>query len=130
MVAREGLGRTAVLAAAATATNLPADARVDVALLIDVYHHVERPITYMSKLRAQMREGAKLVVIDFHRDPERIWSHPPEWVLEHVRAGQEVFRAEIERAGFVWEEEVVIESMRENYMLVFRNPGGREVVGS
>lgn len=122
LVARENLGRTAVLAATHTDTNLPAGVPVDVALLIDVYHHVEKPITYMGKLRAQMRPGATLVVIDFHRDPERIWSHPPEWVLEHVRAGKEVFQSEIEQAGFVLEEEVVIESMRENYMLVFRNP--------
>lgn len=76
----------------------------------------------MSKLRAQMAPGARLVVIDFHRDPKRIWSHPPEWVEEHVRAGQDVFTAEIERAGFVLEREVVIETMQENYFLVFSNP--------
>lgn len=83
---------------------------------------VEKPVTYMSKLRAQIAPNARLVVIDFHRDPKRIWSHPPEWVLEHVRADQEVFMAEIEQAGFQLEKEVVIETMRENYMLVFRNP--------
>jgi hypothetical protein len=83
---------------------------------------VEKPITYMSKLREQMAPGGRLVVIDFHRDPKRIWSHPPEWVLEHVRAGQEVFTAEIKQAGFELEREVVIEAMQENYMLVFRNP--------
>lgn len=69
-----------------------------------------------------MAPGGRLVVIDFHRDPKKIWSHPPEWVLEHVRAGQDVFTAEIQQAGFAFEAEVVIEAMRENYMLVFRNP--------
>lgn len=76
----------------------------------------------MQKLRAQMAPNARLVVIDFHRDPQRIWSHPPEWVLEHVRADQDVFTAEIEQAGFALEREVAIETMQENYMLVFRNP--------
>lgn len=160
------MGRTVVQAATHTDTNLPGDVKMDVALLIDVYHHggwfvavvvegereegevrlycachlrsatlscprtltpprqptVEKPVTYMRKLRAQMAPGGRLVVIDFHRDPKRIWSHPPEWVLEHVRAGQDVFTSEIEQAGFVLEREVAIETMRENYMLVFRNP--------
>ena len=54
--------------------------------------------------------------------PEKIWSHPPEWVLSHVRAGQEVFTAEIEEAGFVFEKEVMLPSLKENYFLVFVNP--------
>jgi hypothetical protein len=39
LVARESLGRTNVLEATHTDTNLPAGVRVDLALLIDVYHH-------------------------------------------------------------------------------------------
>jgi hypothetical protein len=76
----------------------------------------------MRKLRGQMALGGRLVIIDFHRDPKRIWSHPSEWVLEHVRADQAVFTVEIQQAGFELEREVVIETMQENYMLVFRNP--------
>jgi hypothetical protein len=39
LVAREGLSRTEVLEATNTETNLPVGVRVDLALLIDVYHH-------------------------------------------------------------------------------------------
>ena len=53
--------------------------------------------------------------------PEKIWSHPPDWVLSHVRAGQEVFMAEIEEAGFVLEREITLPNLRENYFLVFQN---------
>lgn len=54
--------------------------------------------------------------------PEKIWSHPPEWVLSHVRAGQDVFNEEIEEAGFVLEREVTLPNLRENYFLIFVNP--------
>jgi len=54
--------------------------------------------------------------------PDKIWSHPPEWVLSHVRAGQEVFTAEIEQAGFKLEREVTLPNLKENYFLIFVNP--------
>jgi hypothetical protein len=56
------------------------------------------------------------VLVDFRREPGR----SPGWVLEHVRAGQEVFRAELEAAGFELVDEPA--SFKENYMLRFRKP--------
>lgn len=73
----------------------------------------------MKALLEAMKPGGTLVLIDFHRDPARIWSRPPNWVMEHVRAGQDVFQSEIEQAGFIFEKQVVIETLRENYILFF-----------
>jgi len=39
-----------------------------------------------------------------------------------VRAGKEVFRREIESAGFRFEREVAVEGLKENYVLQFRRP--------
>ena len=65
------------------------------------------------------------MLIDFHRDDGRIWSHPPGWVEAHVRAGQAQFRAEIEAAGFkLVEWDVPVEGMTENYCMVFEKPYG------
>ncbi|MGB2501466.1 MAG: SAM-dependent methyltransferase, partial [Mariniblastus sp.] len=58
----------------------------------------------------------ELVVIDF----ERIPGESREWLLGHVRAGKEVFRAEIMDAGFALDEEVTIKGFKENYFLRFR----------
>lgn len=102
-----------------TATNVEPGC-ADVALMCDVYHHLSMPLTFMRDLRASLRDGGKLVLIDFHRDDARIWSHPPGWVEQHVRAGQDEFRAEIEAAGFTFVEELKIDGMTENYCMVFR----------
>ena len=50
-----------------------------------------------------LRPGGRLVVVDF----ERIEGVSSEWLLGHVRAGKEVFLAEIEEAGFELEVDVV-----------------------
>ena len=58
------------------------------------------------------------MIVDF----ERIPGTTREWLLDHVRAGKEVFRAEIEAAGFTFVEEVEISGFEENYLLIFKKP--------
>ena len=50
--------------------------------------------------------------MDFKRVPGS------DWVMTHVRAGQEVFTAEIEAAGFKQIEQVNL--LKDNYVLRFR----------
>lgn len=88
---------------------------VDAAFICDVYHHFESPKDSLASLHSAIRPGGSLILIDF----ERIPGESPEWIFEHVRAGKEVFRAEIEAAGFVWMEEIQIEGLKNNYMLRF-----------
>ena len=61
-----------------------------------------------------------MVVIDFHRDPEKVTSHTPEWVMNHLRAGQDLFREEILSSGFVLVSEPAIKGLEENYAMIFR----------
>jgi SAM-dependent methyltransferase len=96
---------------------LPA-ASVDLAFVCDTYHHFEYPRSSLDSLFAAIRPGGSLVILDF----ERIPGESKEWVLGHVRAGKEVFRAEIESAGFRFEREVSVEGLEENYVLRFRRP--------
>lgn len=73
-------------------------------------------------LRKDDKEGkgpGYLVVIDFHRDDAKIWSKPKGWVMDHVRASQAEFRAEIESAGFRLVAEPVVQGLSENYVMVF-----------
>ena len=93
-----------------------APASVDSAFICDTYHHFEYPATVMASLHRALRPGGRLVVVDF----ERIPGVTREWLLEHVRAGKEVFRSEIEAAGFELEDEVDVEGLAENYVLRFR----------
>lgn len=96
-----------------------ADNTASVALVCDVYHHFEYPAAMLRALRRALKQGGRLVVIDFHRDEEKIKSHPPGWITAHVRADQATFTKEIEAAGFSLVEEVAIPTLAENYCLVF-----------
>ena len=86
--------------------------------MCDTYHHFEYPHSTLASLHQAIRPGGSLVVIDF----ERIPGESRDWVLEHVRAGKDVFTREIEAAGFELVEQVAIEGLKENYVLRFRRP--------
>jgi predicted methyltransferase len=103
-----------------TTVCAPDDARLpagcaDFAFVCDTYHHFEFPAKTMASIHRALRPGARLVLIDF----ERIEGTSAQWILDHVRAGKDVFRAEIEAAGFEFIEEKQ-GLLQENYFLVFR----------
>ena len=111
------LARVEVVEGLEDSVALPA-ASVDLAFVCDTYHHFEYPRSTLASLYAAIRPGGSLVILDFERVPGK----SDDWVLEHVRAGKEVFRSEIESAGFRFEREVKVEDLKENYVLRFRRP--------
>ena len=90
---------------------------VDLAFISDTYHHFEFPTKTMTSLLSSLKPGGRVVVIDFHK----IEGQSSDFVMSHVRAGQEVFEKEILDCGFrkVREER---ELLKENYFLVFEKP--------
>ncbi len=95
--------------------NLPPES-VDLAYICDTYHHFEYPKSTLASLIQAIKPGGTLVVIDFNR----IEGKSREWTMNHVRAGKEVFQAEIEKAGFEFVEEKQLNGLSENYFLKFR----------
>lgn len=71
-------------------TELPPNS-VDVAFICDTYHHFEFPQKTMTSLRKALKPGGRVIVIDF----VRVEGVSSDWTMDHVRAGQEVFQAEI-----------------------------------
>jgi predicted methyltransferase len=69
---------------------------VDLAFACDVYHHFAHPAEMLASIRRALRPGGELLVVDFSRDP----GQSPQWILDHVRAGEATVVAELERAGF------------------------------
>jgi predicted methyltransferase/intracellular sulfur oxidation DsrE/DsrF family protein len=94
-------------------TELPPES-VDVAFICDTYHHFEFPQKTMTSLLKALKPGGRVIVIDF----ERIEGESSDWTMDHVRAGQEVFEAEILEAGFQKADEIKA-LLKENYMVVF-----------
>jgi ubiquinone/menaquinone biosynthesis C-methylase UbiE len=92
--------------------SLPPDS-IDLAFLVDTYHHFEYPASMLSSIHRSLRPGARLIVIDFRRDPR----HSSSWVMGHVRAGRDAVIDEITRAGFRLIDDKAL--LRTNYYLVF-----------
>jgi cyclopropane fatty-acyl-phospholipid synthase-like methyltransferase len=88
---------------------------VDLALLVDVYHHIPARERYFERVRAGLTPVGRLVVIDFRMDATR--GPPPG-----ARIAPERVKAELARAGFELVEEHGF--LPEQYFLVFR-PAGR-----
>ncbi len=88
-------------------------ASIDLAFLVDTYHHFEYPASMLSSIRKSLRAGATLIIIDFRRDPQ----HSSSWVMGHVRAGKDAVIDEITKAGFRLIDDKTL--LRTNYYLVF-----------
>jgi predicted methyltransferase len=96
------------------------ESSIDLAFICDVYHHFEYPQDSLKSLHRALKPGGEIVLIDF----VRMEGKSSDWVLGHVRAGQEVFEAEIKAAGFekVGEEKGLLQ---ENYFVRFRKPAAQ-----
>jgi predicted methyltransferase len=86
---------------------------VDLVFICDTYHHFEFPQRTLQSIHDALRPGGTLILIDF----QRIEGKSSEFILGHVRAGQEVFVREVTAAGFkaVSEEKL----LKENYFVRF-----------
>ena len=71
----------------------------------------------LASLHAALRRNGELLLVEFQRIP----GVSSDWMLTHVRAGQEVFEAEIAAAGFVKVNEPL--NLKENYVTRFRKLG-------
>jgi len=87
---------------------------VDLVFICDTYHHFEFPFKTMDSIHRALRPGGQVVVVDFQRIPGK----SREWVLNHVRAGEEIVVQEIVSSGFkkIGEEKL----LSENYLVRFQ----------
>lgn len=108
-----GLRNVQPVLAKPDSTELPADS-VDVAFICDTYHHFEFPQKTLATLHRALKPGGRLILIDFRR----VEGRSTDWVLSHVRAGQEVFEAEVTQAGFRKSREAA-DLLQENYFVEF-----------
>jgi SAM-dependent methyltransferase len=77
--------------ASADNPNLPEP--VDVALIVDTYHHIDDRVAYFSRFKSSLRPGGRLAIVDFKTDaPE---GPPPE-----RRISSDKVTAELEQAGY------------------------------
>lgn len=111
-----GLSNVQTVLGTAHSIGLPPRS-VDVVFVCDTYHHFEYPRAMLDSIHRALRRGGELVLVEFRRVP----GESSAWVMEHVRAGEEVFTAEIEAAGF--SKIGRADFLRENYLVRFRKVG-------
>jgi FkbM family methyltransferase len=95
----------------ADAVGLP-EGSIDLAFICDTYHHFEFPYKTMASVHRALRLGGRVVLVDFRRIP----GVSSDWVLNHVRAGQEVVTKEILSTGFKVVGEPKL--LKDNYCLI------------
>lgn len=111
-----GLKNVQTVLGTAHSTELPPNS-IDLAFICDTYHHFEYPQHTLASIHQALKAGGELVLVDFKRIPGKT----SDWTLKHVRAGQEVFTAEIEAAGFKPVEQ--LDFLKDNYLVRFRKTG-------
>ena len=67
--------------------------KVDLILMVDVFHHIEDRDTYLRKLGDSLKPGGRIAIIDFRMDSEH---GPPK----SARSTPEAITAELSRAGY------------------------------
>jgi predicted methyltransferase len=96
-----------------TSAELPVNS-IDLVFICDTYHHFEHPFRMMDSIHKALKPGGRVVVVDFIRIP----GQSREWILGHVRAGQDQVEKEIAHAGFKKLAEAK-GLLKENYLVTF-----------
>jgi len=106
---RERLANLIALQGSPTDPRLPE--KVDLVLLVDVYHHVEERPAYFRRLRAALKPGGQVAIIDFRLDS-------PEGPPREARIPPEQVKAELTQAGYDLAAEYGF--LPNQYFLLFR----------
>ena len=94
-----------------------ADASIDLALLVDVYHEFSEPQAMLRRLRAALRPDGRLVLLEFRKEDPAIPIRP-----EHKMSVEEA-KSEIEPEGFRLDSS--IEELPWQHILIFRRRSER-----
>ncbi len=73
--------------------------RLDGAILLDTYHHLDYPGAMMQGLWRALKPGGRLFIIDYYRYRPNP-AAPPDAVLNHIRLDRDDVVKEVEAEGF------------------------------
>ena len=109
---RESRANLVAIAGAPDDARLPE--KVDLALLVDVFHHIDERSRYFRKLRASLKPGGRVAIIDFRPDS-------PEGPPPAARIAPARVIAELQAAGYALAQEHRF--LPYQYFLIFEPAG-------
>ena len=112
-----GVSNIKPLLCSATNSMLP-DGKVDLILMVDVYHECTDPETTLRGLRKALRPGGRLVLVEFRGEDPDVPIKP-----EHKMTLRQV-RREVEPQGFVFKES--LEFLPWQHIIIFDKPADKD----
>jgi SAM-dependent methyltransferase len=86
-----GIGNLHAITGGTASPNLPEP--VDVAFLLNVYHHLDARADYFRRLRTSLKPGGRVAIVDFRPDS-------PAGAPKHMRLSAEQIADEMKAAGY------------------------------
>lgn len=96
--AKEGLTNLEAVQGAPDDPRLPE--AVDLAIMVDTYHHIADPTGFFAAVRERLRPGGALVIVDFKKDAPDDAPGPPA----AMRIADDIVAAHLRKLGFVHEK--------------------------
>jgi ubiquinone/menaquinone biosynthesis C-methylase UbiE len=116
-----GITNVRAIRATQTDTKLP-DGKVDLVLMVDVYHEAADPETLLRGLRKALRPGGRLVLVEFRGEDPDVPILP-----EHKMTLKQV-RREVEPQGFRFHDS--LEFLPWQHVIIFEKPDEAEKPGA
>ena len=101
--------------------KLPAG-RIDLVLLVDVYHEFSKPREMIEKIREALKPDGRLVLLEYRKEDPNVPILP-----DHKMSVAEV-KAELEPQGFVMSQ--VIETLPRQHILILKKRGAAKAAGA
>lgn len=114
--AKEGLANVSTVEGASADPKLPEG--LDVALMVDTYHHIDEPSRFFGKVRDALKPGGLLVVVDFKKDAPEDAPGPPA----AMRVDDAIVAAHLQKLGFS-HERTDRELLPYQYLVFMRKAG-------
>src|SRR5262249_41914392 len=101
-------------------TKLP-EGKVDLILMVDVYHECSEPDVVLQGLRKALKPGGRLVLVEFRGEDPDVPIKP-----EHKMTVEQA-RKEVEPQGFAFKES--LEFLPWQHIIIFEKPTGESKKG-
>jgi ubiquinone/menaquinone biosynthesis C-methylase UbiE len=73
---------------------------VDLALILDAYHHFDYPASMLAGIRASLRAGGRLAIVDYYKRRGAMSNANPDFAISHIRLDDAAVVNEVEANGF------------------------------